>query len=1215
MKYFTLILCLIFSSYGNSYSQDWIQNLPQDKLQNGSLTLFEIQDAFYSYWEPYNVEKGYYILDGESVKVPYYKQFKRWEWYWENRVDPKTGAFPDMTALDDYFQNSQKNRSISGNWTSMGPSTSPGGYAGLGRLNCIAFVPGSTIDYYVGSPSGGLWHTTNDGFSWTNLNDSVPVIGVSDIALVDPVVGPDILYIATGDRDGGSLWSLGGQQGNSNNSIGILKSTDGGATWNTTSLSFTASQKVRVNRLLMDPNSAYQTMYAATTQGVYKTTDGWATNTLLTTTAFIDMEFSPGTPSTIYASTEGGSSTSIYLSANSGISWNLIATYTGIRTELAVTPNNSNLVYAVVCANSTVGDGLLGVYKSTNNGASYSQVFSGTTLNLLGRQCDGLDMGVDQGGYDLCIAADPLNANIVYVGGINTWKSTDGGSTFSIVNHWTGCSAPNYAQNVHADKHFLAFQNNSSILFECNDGGLYKTNDGGATWVQLSSGMAISQAYRLGVGQLMPDEVIIGLQDNGSKARLTGTWTDILGGDGFECIIDYTNINIQYASFYYGDIYKTTDYWSSSTQITGSITGSGWWSTPYLMDPTDHNTLYVGYSDVWKTTDQGSNWSQISNQGSSSDFYSMAISASNTNYIYAATKTNIYRTTNGGGSTQVWANITSNLPVSTSNITYISVKDDDPNHVWVSLGQYNTDGVWETTNGGTSWTNISSGLPSLPIMCVIQNKQYSGIELYAGTDVGVYVKRDAGNWTIFNTGLPNVVVTELDIYYDAIIPGNSELYAATWGRGVWSSDLYDPTVIPTADFSGAPTLGLPPLGVTFTDLSVPNAAAITSWSWDFGDGNTANTQNPMHTYNNPGLYTVSLTVTNNTGGSDTETKTDYITVQYFLPTADFTADVTSGVAPLTVNFTDLSLDSVNTWFWDFGDGNTSATQHPQHIYSTPGTYTVSLTATGPGGSDTNTKADYISVGHPAPTAGFIGAPTIGAPPLLVNFTDMSTDSVNTWQWNFGDGNTSSIQNPSHEYQNSGSYTVSLMVSGPGGSDNEIKIDYITVSDLPPIAEFSGDPTSGYFPLMVNFTDLSSGAITDWKWYFGDGNITTTQNPTHTYQNSGNYTVSLKLTGPGGTDSIAKENYITVLVGVEEISTNDLKVYPNPCNEFLIIRSEKKLRSISISDLIGNIVYNELIECTAPCEKKISMMDMNPGIFICRIVLSNGQLVLMKVLKE
>jgi len=471
--------------------------------------------------------------------------------------------------------------------------------------------------------------------------------------------------------------------------------------------------------------------------------------------------------------------------------------------------------------------------------------------------------------------------------------------------------------------------------------------------------------------------------------------------------------------------------------------------------------------------------------------------------------------------------------------------------------------------------------------------------------------RDGGSWIPFSDGLPNVVVTELEIYYDAT-PTDSKLYAATFGRNVWTSDLYSPYSVPVADFVGAPTVGLPPLDVIFTDLSLNT---ITSWEWDFGDGNTSTMQNPVNSYNTSGVYSVKLIVVG-PGGSDTITKTDYITINYHAPTCDFIADVTSGVAPLTVNFTDLSVDSVDTWSWDFGNGDVSTDQNPQYIYNDPGLYTVSLTVTGPGGNDTHIKTDYITVNYPAPTAGFNGYPTVGTPPLNVVFTDMSSDSVNTWTWNFGDGGTSVIQNPAYQYVNSGTYTVSLTVTGPGGSDAEVKTDYIYVSNLPPpVADFSGNPLSGFFPLLVNFTDLTSGTVSQWTWHFGDGVTSAMQNPGHTYLNSGNYTVSLKSTGPGGYDSIAKVNYITVLVGIEELNTEILKVYPNPCNDYLMISSEKAVRSIKMADIIGNIVKDELLQCPAPCDRKINMIDLHSGIYFCRITMEDGSMVLIKVMKE
>ncbi|MEZ5082631.1 MAG: hypothetical protein R2750_04180 [Bacteroidales bacterium] len=208
-KIYTLLVLLFI--LGNLNAQDWIQNLPQDKLRNGELTFYEIQEAFNDYWEPYNVKNGYYDRNGEQVKAPMWKQFKRWEWYWENRINPETGEFPNTSAweeLQNHLKEYPEQKSPTGSWTSLGPSTTSGGYAGLGRLNCVAFAANDVNTIYVGAASGGIW-VTNDGAStWAPLGDNNAVLGVSDILCLSPIIGPDVLYIGTGDRDGGSMWSF-----------------------------------------------------------------------------------------------------------------------------------------------------------------------------------------------------------------------------------------------------------------------------------------------------------------------------------------------------------------------------------------------------------------------------------------------------------------------------------------------------------------------------------------------------------------------------------------------------------------------------------------------------------------------------------------------------------------------------------------------------------------------------------------------------------------------------------------------------------------------------------------------------------------------------------------------------------------------------------------------------------------------------------------------
>jgi len=254
------------------------------------------------------------------------------------------------------------------------------------------------------------------------------------------------------------------------------------------------------------------------------------------------------------------------------------------------------------------------------------------------------------------------------------------------------------------------------------------------------------------------------------------------------------------------------------------------------------------------------------------------------------------------------------------------------------------------------------------------------------------------------------------------------------------------------------------------------------------------------------------------------------------PQPAFSGTPTSGCAPLEVCFTDESTGSPTSWSWDFGDGGTSTEQNPCHTYNTPDSYTVGLTASNGCGSDAETKEDYISVNPPAPVANFTGTPTTGTAPLVVSFTDTSTNSPTSWAWSFGDGGTATTQNPSHTYENSGgvslSRTVSLTVTNDGGSDTETKTDYVAVVPPAPVAEFSTSPTIGTAPLVVSFTDLSSNSPTSWAWSFGDGGTSTEQNPGHTYENGGGVslsrTVSLTVVNEGGADTETKADYITVV---------------------------------------------------------------------------------------
>jgi PKD repeat protein len=337
---------------------------------------------------------------------------------------------------------------------------------------------------------------------------------------------------------------------------------------------------------------------------------------------------------------------------------------------------------------------------------------------------------------------------------------------------------------------------------------------------------------------------------------------------------------------------------------------------------------------------------------------------------------------------------------------------------------------------------------------------------------------------------------------------------------------------PIADFSGTPTQGIAPRSVTFTDSSSNTPIA---WQWTFGDGTYSGVQNPVHNYLYPGNFTVTLTASN-AGGSDTLTRTRYINVSaapITPPEADFTGTPTEGIAPRSVTFSDDSDNAPTAWQWTFGDGSYSGTQNPVHNYLYPGNFTVTLTASNAGGSDTMTRVRYINISAAPiawPVAGFSGTPTEGIAPRSVTFTDSSTNSPTAWQWTFGDGTYSGVQSPVHNYLFPGNFTVTLTASNAGNSSTMTRTRYINVSAAPiapPVAGFTGSPTSGKAPLSVTFTDSSTNSPTAWQWTFGDGNTSGVQSPVHIYEIPGNFTVSLTASNAGGSSTMTRSNYINV----------------------------------------------------------------------------------------
>jgi PKD repeat protein len=831
-----LALTLLFAFLVQfSFSQDWLE-----KMQSSG-NVFEAKQDFDAYWHDKTPEKG----SG-------YKQFMRWYNYWAPRTFP-SGDISSVNQFDGIQQHwdlqDYKNsfKSSSSPWSTMGPTTTNSGYNGIGRINTIEFHPTQPNTWFVGTPGGGLWKTTDAGSSWSPLTDFLTNLGISDIAI--STTNPDVMYIATGDRDARDTYSF-----------GVLKSTDGGQNWSNTGLTSTVQNTWTTNRVLIDPNNN-STIIVATGDGIYRSTDAGASFTHVQTSGhFITMEFNPANPNIIYAGEYDywNEEASFFKSTNNGQTWTAITS--GLpasncrRVHIGVTPANSNYVYLIASNND---NGMEGFYRSTNSGISFSLMASSPNVLHNG---DGSGTN-GQGWYDLSLAVSSTNENEVYVGGVNMWKTTNGGSNFTKMTHWWD----NGSTVIHADQHWFKYHNGS--LYACNDGGLYISSDGANSFSDVSNGLVITQYYRLSNDQNTFNRLIAGAQDNGSDMLNSGTWTDVNGGDGMECIIDHTDPSIVFSATQYGNISRSTDGGNNFTDVSPDP-GNGAWITPYTMDPSDHDIMYCGYNDMYKSTNNGVNWTQTTSGLSTELLRFIEVSASNSNVVYCSSYDQLFKSTNGGTS---FSEVTGTLPVGNASISSICIDPTDENKVWITFSGYSSGNkVYRTDNGAANWVNASGTLPNLPVNKLIYQNGSAGI-LYAGTDVGVYWWDPVGlAWDIYGTDLPNVIVSDLDIQYAQGI-----IRAATYGRGVWEIPM-SPTSPPVASYTASSTSLCQGETINYTNLSTQGDTYL--WTFDGGTPSSSTDTNPSVIYNSPGTYNTKLIVYNQ-NGSDTLEVLNHIQVE------------------------------------------------------------------------------------------------------------------------------------------------------------------------------------------------------------------------------------------------------------------------------------------------------------------------------------------------
>ena len=901
-----LLLVLASFSFSISYSQTWV-----DKMQDPSGNFYDVKADFENYWsQKDNTEKG-----------KGYKVYKRWENFVERRVYP-SGNLSLLTQTaknyDDFLSTytaptnggdkiigNGNNLTASATFTAMGPFGAMTGNAGgqflkSGRLNFVTIDPTNSSNLWVGAPAGGLWKSTNGGTTWTTNTDNLGVIGCSDLA-IDPT-NTSTMYLATGDGDAGDT-----------RSIGVLKSTDGGLTWNTTGLTSAVTSNFLIRRLVIDPSNT-QILLAATSSGIYRTINGGTSWTLVSSGTAYDIEFKPGNSSVIYAS-----GPTFKLSTNGGASFTVISLgipTTGInRMAIAVTPHDANYVY--VLASLSSNSGFQGLYRSTSSGTSFTLMSS--SPNLLGWSNAGTDTG-GQGWYDLCIAASPLDKNEVVTGGVNVWRSINGGSTWSIYGHWVGSGAP----FTHADHHDLEYDA-AGNLYNANDGTLYKRV--GASWTEISGAMNISQIYRLGLSTLTANKWISGHQDNGTSIWTGTTYNAELGGDGMDCFFDRTNDNNVFGEYQNGSLQRSTNGGVSWSSATSGLTGTSPWVTIWKQDPVSANTIYVGRTDLFKSTNLAVSWSTLTAIPASGTIREFAIAPSNNQVIYVLKSSGIFKTINGGTS---WTNVTGTVPVGSALPEYICIDPTDPNNAWVVLSGYSSGNkVFMTTNGGTSWTNYSANLPNLPTNCCIYQPGTND-RIYVGMDVGIYYRdNSSANWTLYNQGLPNVPVSDFEIS-----PASpSLLHVATYGRGVWVASLFTTPATPISAFAVTSAPKCEDASITFTDQSINSP---TSWLWSVTPGagvniSSATAQHPIITFPNGGNYIVSVVASNSLGAGTTYSQVVSI---LGLPNLVIPNSIQAVCVGSPVTF---SVTGAASYSWSNGGGNgPSATFFP----STASTYTV-----------------------------------------------------------------------------------------------------------------------------------------------------------------------------------------------------------------------------------------------------------------------------------
>ncbi|HEV1285575.1 MAG TPA: hypothetical protein VNU44_09695, partial [Bryobacteraceae bacterium] len=735
------------------------------------------------------------------------------------------------------------------NWTSVGP-----GNVG-GRTRSVVINPQNPSIMYAGAVTGGVWKTTDGGNSWTPLTDLLPVLNIG--ALVMDPNDPNTIYAGTGE------WYTGfpGQ--------GIFKTSDGGATWNllpSTGLKVTNNFEY-VNKLVMSPTTPNR-LYAATWGGVLTSPDGgntWIQTGLNTSQVYYGCQDlairTDQTTDYLFASCSGPKSTSAFtLWRNTDVSgsgtWTQVFTapFMG-RTSLAIAPSQQATIYAM--ATSAGGDpnyenGLLAVYRSTSNGDASSWTTQVTnadpditntllltdTRSVTGQYCSGgaLTFTTGQGNYDNALTVDPVDPNKVWAGGIDLFRSDDGGMTWGVASLWQLPYTSN--QFAHADRHLFVFHPAydgaaNQTMYLATDGGLFRTDNARATvstgpmgtcqtvftakatiqWVNLNRSYVATQYYH-GFAYPGGQAYLGGAQDNsvsrGDDASGPNGFIFFSTGDGAGVGLDPADANRFFESKENLSLVRSTNGLSVVSATSGITEPSA--KFPFVaflaVDPNEGKRLFLGGStNLWRSQDGAASWTAAAPVEASSSVKSIAISPVDSNTVLFGTQTGyIYRNSDAltSDGTAAWA---SARPRSGS-VSSIAFDPANPNVIYAvysSIKSLSTDAhVYRSSDGGATWSPSdgagTSSLPDIPAFRLLVNP-YNPVQLFLGTDLGIYISQDGGNTWAVDDSMVDVVVEELTLDNG---PNSNWLFAFTYGRGIYRVPLPG-APNPTCSYSVSPT--------------------------------------------------------------------------------------------------------------------------------------------------------------------------------------------------------------------------------------------------------------------------------------------------------------------------------------------------------------------------------------------------------------------------